>query len=287
MAQRSDRLGFRVRDSTLRANVSKASRRSPSPMLESVPRDRRRGRRPPPAGARGRQAAGGSAKPCAAWVSWMRPTAPGPSAAFTRSRRSGTSICSCGACAPLTATVSSPPAGPRARASLHRRADRGELRAGDLRPERPQPRLGEAPPRGGGAHLRLDQPAGPHEAAPRAARRGLAFPAAVCHCPRPCGSAPGLTLTRLTARRRGLSGGTDRGRGRARRSCSPGTTARPAPCPGARRRAPARRPDPYAVWLSEVMLQQTTVAAVARLLPRPSSPAGRRSRRWPRPPTPR
>src|ERR1700746_606603 len=28
------------------------------------------------------------------------------------------------------------------------------------------------------------------------------------------------------------------------------------------RAAPGERPDPYAVWLSEVMLQQTTVAAV-------------------------
>jgi A/G-specific adenine glycosylase len=39
----------------------------------------------------------------------------------------------------------------------------------------------------------------------------------------------------------------------------------PAPCPGAwarRDRAAGERPDPYRVWLSEIMLQQTTVAAV-------------------------
>ncbi len=46
--------------------------------------------------------------------------------------------------------------------------------------------------------------------------------------------------------------------------CSPGTTAITATCRGAsRRRAGTRhRPDPYRVWLSEVMLQQTTVEAV-------------------------
>ena len=46
---------------------------------------------------------------------------------------------------------------------------------------------------------------------------------------------------------------------------SPGTTATPASCPGASARRTGRvgvRPDPYRVWLSEVMLQQTTVAAV-------------------------
>ena len=41
---------------------------------------------------------------------------------------------------------------------------------------------------------------------------------------------------------------------------SPGTTATGATCPGGRSRA--RRADPYRVWLSEIMLQQTTVAAV-------------------------
>ena len=42
--------------------------------------------------------------------------------------------------------------------------------------------------------------------------------------------------------------------------CSPGTTAIAAICRGARGRRDA---DPYRVWLSEIMLQQTTVAAVA------------------------
>ena len=46
----------------------------------------------------------------------------------------------------------------------------------------------------------------------------------------------------------------------ARASCSPGTTARGATCRGARR--PARVPDPWHVLVSELMLQQTTVATV-------------------------
>ena len=47
--------------------------------------------------------------------------------------------------------------------------------------------------------------------------------------------------------------------------CLPGTTPTIATCRGAfRRRALAAgvRPDPYHVWLSEIMLQQTTVEAV-------------------------
>ena len=43
--------------------------------------------------------------------------------------------------------------------------------------------------------------------------------------------------------------------------CWPGTTATAACCPGAR--APGEKPDPYRVWLSEIMLQQTTVKTVA------------------------
>ena len=45
-----------------------------------------------------------------------------------------------------------------------------------------------------------------------------------------------------------------------RRRCSPGTTATAAICRGAPRRASG--PIPYHVWLSEIMLQQTTVKAV-------------------------
>ncbi len=66
------------------------------------------------AGSRGAKAAGGSAKP-AAWVICTRPTAPGPSAAFTRSRISGSSICTCGPCAPCDAERQQPAR--RARAS--------------------------------------------------------------------------------------------------------------------------------------------------------------------------
>ena len=43
-------------------------------------------------------------------------------------------------------------------------------------------------------------------------------------------------------------------------ACSPGTTASAAACLGARSLGEA--PDPYRVWLSEIMLQQTTVKAV-------------------------
>ena len=47
---------------------------------------------------------------------------------------------------------------------------------------------------------------------------------------------------------------------RIRPRCSPGTTATAGACRGAR--APGERADPYHVWLSEIMLQQTTVKAV-------------------------
>ena len=59
-----------------------------------------------------------------------------------------------------------------------------------------------------------------------------------------------------------------------RRRCSPGTTASGAFCPGAR--GPGEAPDPYRVWLSEIMLQQTTVKAVLPAMP-PSCAAGRMS----------
>ena len=45
-----------------------------------------------------------------------------------------------------------------------------------------------------------------------------------------------------------------------RENCWPGTTPTPATCRGASKRGV--KPDPYHVWLSEIMLQQTTVAAV-------------------------
>ena len=45
-------------------------------------------------------------------------------------------------------------------------------------------------------------------------------------------------------------------------ACSPGTTATAGTCRGGRRRGSAG--DPYRVWLSEVMLQQTTVAVAGR-----------------------
>ena len=76
------------------------------------------------------------------------------------------------------------------------------------------------------------------------------------------------------------------GRRRAAR-CSTGTTASGAICLGAPRRV--ARADPYRVWLSEIMLQQTTVKAVIpfyqRFLQRwptvaalAAAPAGRRAR---------
>ena len=48
---------------------------------------------------------------------------------------------------------------------------------------------------------------------------------------------------------------------RTRPICWPGTTATAACCRGARARG--ETPDPYRVWLSEIMLQQTTVKTVA------------------------
>ena len=55
------------------------------------------------------------------------------------------------------------------------------------------------------------------------------------------------------------------------RRCSPGTTVIAATCRGAPRRG---APDPYRVWLSEIMLQQTTVVTVAPYF-------GRFVARWP------
>ena len=52
------------------------------------------------------------------------------------------------------------------------------------------------------------------------------------------------------------------------------------------RAGPGETPDPYRVWLSEVLLQQTTARAAAPIT-RPSSPDGRGLRIWPpRPPKP-
>ena len=48
------------------------------------------------------------------------------------------------------------------------------------------------------------------------------------------------------------------------------------------RAAPGETPDPYRVWLSEVLLQQTTARAAAPYF-RPSSRNGRGSRIWPPP----
>ena len=226
-------------------------------------RARRRSRRgrpgAPAAPAAGRRPAARRSR-APAWVSWMRPTVPGPSAALTRSRRSGSSICSCGACAPADRDGQQAARRPARAREPERRADRGELGAGDLRPERAQPRLGEAA-LGRGACA----------SAPRSARRpgrsrGRAARACLSARPVPLSSAMRLRSPfgyrgyRLAG---GLSGRTDAGRhDPPPRRCSPGTTARRATCPGARRPGRRARPDPYRVWLSEVMLQQTTVAAV-------------------------
>ena len=55
-------------------------------------------------------------------------------------------------------------------------------------------------------------------------------------------------------------------------------------CPGGPKAA--RAPDPYRVWLSEVMLQQTTVAAVKPYF-ETFTARWPTSRRWPRPRTAR
>ena len=71
---------------------------------------------------------------------------------------------------------------------------------------------------------------------------GLALPISILHARNPIECAPRLRTAPIPRR------------------CSPGTTATAATCPGAPH--PAERPDPYRVWLSEIMLQQTTVATV-------------------------
>ena len=48
------------------------------------------------------------------------------------------------------------------------------------------------------------------------------------------------------------------------------------------RAQPGEAADPYRVWLSEIMLQQTTVAAVIPYYESFLTPLPRPSRRWPR-----
>ena len=67
-----------------------------------------------------------------------------------------------------------------------------------------------------------------------------------------------------------------------RRSCC--AVVRPSPAPPAVARAPGEAPDPYRVWLSEIMLQQTTVAAAIpyyeRFLTRFPTVQALAARRW-------
>ena len=94
---------------------------------------------------------------------------------------------------------------------------------------------------------------------PGTTARGLVHGARLCHRSAMAigamtRSSPARPRQRREERRASASPQPDR-------SCSPGTTATAACCRGAR--AAASAADPYRVWLSEIMLQQTTVKTVA------------------------
>ena len=134
-----------------------------------------------------------------------------------------------------------PPARGRARASAARRSRRTRDRRSPARARAAAPARSRAAPR----RVRicaLDQPARPHEAAADAA--GLVFraPRAIV-----LGHATPLPvwLTTVPARGRLVRGnGCRPGTTPPPRRCSPGTTARRATCPGARRPGRPRGPTP-------------------------------------------
>ena len=141
---------------------------------------------------------------------------------------------------------------------LDRLAVRGDLGADDLRPARDQFGRSKALPRECFAHdlaeevaQRLGEGAG-----------GLVHGAVLCHPSVMADEARSASTVAAKAAARQRR--AERGRQFHTRNpppCSPGTTAIAGRCRGARRRG--ERPDPYRVWLSEIMLQQTTVKAVA------------------------
>ena len=237
MAQGSDVSGFRARDSTLRANVSKASRRSPSPMLESVPATapmsgarRRAGR-----GSEGRRRLGEAVHRLGELDA---PDRAGPERRvdpLAQQRHQHLQLRRMRAADRDRQEAAGRPAGA---GEPDRRADRGELGAGDLRPERPQPRLGEALARAAAVRIcALDQAAGADEAAAAFAAAlpfGRALPLSS-----PMRAAAPASATRLTAPRAACQGERIGATAAADDLLAWYDRVGAACCPGARRRAPA------------------------------------------------
>ena len=174
----------RARDSTLRANVSKAARRSPSPMLEIGSAYAARARA---AGGGGRRFGAGSgrlgeARPGCGSAGCARPYP-------ARARRSPARAAAAAAAAAAaraarsTASVSSPPAGPRARASFSGAqiaANSGPAISGQSARSRAW-----AKPRRAAAVRSCGSISPPARTKPRESRRGLVFPRGACHGRRP------------------------------------------------------------------------------------------------------
>ena len=283
MGQLSGHLRFRPRDSTLRANVSKAVRSSSSPMLEIVRRTR-----PGPAAAPGAAARSGRPRlgeAVRAWVSWMRPTVPGPERRvdpLAQDRQQHLQLRL--ACGPSTASVKRPPAGPRARASLtgaQIAANSGPAISGQsarsrawAKPRRAARRCASAPR----SARRRGRSRGP--------ARGLVFRPLRCavvvgHDSAPSGHEASGGRAACQGERMGAA--ADRPPARAARLVRPGgagaALARAARQPG------AARPLPRLALRGDAAADDRRRGRAATS--RPSSPAGRRSARSPPRPTPR
>ena len=222
-----------------------------------------------------RTAAGGSAKPRAAWVSWMRPTVPGPERRvdpLAQERQQHLQLRRMRARRP-PASAARPPARARG-ASLHR-ARRSRRTPGRRSRARAPAAAPAAKPRRAAAVRICASISPPARTKPRARRARLVFRPAPCHC---------RSAMRFRSRRgrgyrpaRGLSGErmqtTDGG---WRMRCSPGTTGRRARCPGACRPAARRgaRPLPGLALRGDAAADHGRGGA--RLLRGLRRPAGRR-----------
>ena len=155
---------------------------------------------------------------------------------------SGARCCISGACAPCTSKVSTPPdLRPAGKADRFRRGNLGVALADDFAPAADHRALDEAEPLERHSADFTDQVAGTARAAAARSVAGISFGRGLRHRLRPCHrrSVPANAANRLIAHY------VDNFRELPWR-------APPGEPP----------PDPYRVWLSEVMLQQTTVAAV-------------------------
>ena len=205
------------------------------------------------------------------WRKAILPMQRQPRCAFTRATMIEALCCASSANAPSTRSTSvagvagasgSRLAGTRRPLQLDRAGVAGEGRADDLRPVGDQARSRRGP-RAASAAATSPAMNSPSGSAPRRAGFIMA---------RAWGSGfdrMGANVSALggKAKRKAIVARTLRWWDRHRRAL-------------AWRAAPGEAPDPYRVWLSEVLLQQTTVQAATPYF-RPSSHNGRGSRTWP------